>query len=905
MSQHSAIVDDDQADSKPVGRSRWRDRLFSSESWRGKIVEEQGNSEDEVAQFLGVPTTKIPSPPNAKVQLDTSIKLQTPTAPLESDLSPIQDYYRRPRPPLRKGLTVSFVETAPIIIGEGGDEAELPARDVAKAPGVHGFHDAQHSLALRRRSTGYSNHDHRTADMHDAAKSWGQISNGYTRETPSSYTLPEKEKHPSSRGGRSLRGTSHDESAPVKDSKRDPLSWQDAGFKIPQTPDTHRMASTKHSVQKGHSPNRTPSPQTQRPSKTASPSPSRVVNARDIQPAINPVAEWVAASEERGTSPSHARPGGKTRDLRTIAKGLGQDALDEFDVCVATVSGYFKASVSAKQDLMDISFSAWIRAATWWFLKGRQELETAVRSKAQSRRESEGNDEESPSRSVMQAYVDLAKARWIVQDVAPNHPDVKKYGNASMPSMVAIIENFGDKELSDLVEVHIAIVANLRALTMSMKRNGRLPPQPFEIQGQDTRIFLEYPNLPRHAVEHDKGASMKSSDRAAVSTIPVGDTKRYFYMARAFMKSTLVNRQRGREEVRIPCIMSILQDKQQGDLIARVTSQDGQLNFLIGPTSSKHYSLTWRQLQWVKSSNTISIPLSRDFELQSVLAEKDFENVWEMCGSYQKAKVAFAKEDHEQLFFECTLHHFERLETPNEAGAFPQGSIRGCGMRVFLRKAGAVDQPTARRKFRLVVTTPPDIKSLRALSTEFASDRIIVLGTCSPEDGPSLTMRTASNPALLIGFNSEGELGIFRTLICNSSTTATDVWFEPWALRRYAVDNASRSADSLQSSNELLKRFPWRSIQIIERRQEQQQNVQSLHSKCLRLVVDSGHGLMVDVLNTRKVMSTAFIGLTKSIQIPATFRSVSTPKTTTNCTSCCHHNQTSHGPSRISLTKQL
>ena len=74
--------------------------------------------------------------------------------------------------------------------------------------------------------------------------------------------------------------------------------------------------STKHSVQSGHSPNRTPSPQTQRPSKNASPSPSRVVNARDIQPATDPVAKRSAASEECGTSPSYARPGGTGYILR-------------------------------------------------------------------------------------------------------------------------------------------------------------------------------------------------------------------------------------------------------------------------------------------------------------------------------------------------------------------------------------------------------------------------------------------------------------------------------------------------------------------------------------------------------------------------------------------------------------
>ena len=840
-------------DGKSSGRTRWRDRLFSNDGWRGKNGNDREDNDEEVAQFLG---GSAPRPKAEGTQTPTEIprpkssNTQRPSiAPLESDLGPIQDFYQKPRPPLQKGLMVSFSRTAAFIIGEGGDDADLPAQDVGKYMERSRDHEASQSSQLQRRSTGLTVPD----------RSRGAIPNDLSEleQTHDRFIRPyDQSSSPQRFPSRTTSQAPQYHDPTMHEMNQKPLPPVGAGASYLQPPNQHGESSPERSLHLGNSLTPTSSPQPPSQSNRRGPSPSRFQNETRGDHNIR-----VAATEASRTISPSPQPKGipvanKSHNFRQIARNLGHDALDEFDARVNVVETLFRLSVSGYQDKQDIVFSKWIRAATWWFLLGRQELENAVRSRSKASREYESEQGSALPRGLMQAYVDLAKAWWIVKEVTPHHPDIKKYGNASMPSMVAIIASFGDQELAELVEVHIAIIANLRALTMSMKRNDRLPPQPFELQGQNTQIFLDYPNLPREVVNPDLSFQKATPESHRIVPIPVSDTTRHFCLGRMFAKVSLLNRHNGREEARIPCVVSTLQGKSDGDLLTGIASQDGQVDIVIRNDNHTKRATTWSQVQWSNKSHSIALALSRDLELHLLLADKDFKTLWALCDSHMNARRAFNKQEAEKITFECTLRSFERLETPHEPGAFPQGSIPGCSARVFEHDLGREDAgiPRPGSGFRLAIRTPPTTKSLCTISTDIGGEKPIFLGSCQPEDGPSLTIRSPSSPSCFLEFQSEDELETFRALICNTMKAQGDEPCKPLPLRKHTVTAALVNESAAGTGHEVFRRLPWRSLQVVSRK-ELEDGLSSLPPRRLQLIVDSGLGYLVDDLRLGKYLT--------------------------------------------------
>jgi hypothetical protein len=187
--------------------------------------------------------------------------------------------------------------------------------------------------------------------------------------------------------------------------------------------------------------------------------------------------------------------------LQETAVAVGDDALQDFSSRVFHLFTLFRLSAESVKPLPKCTLEELVRATLWWFLKGRLYLEAAVRDRPSSPHAQQTN-----FFVRQQAYADLAKSLWLTETITTQYPDTQLRPGSTD----------SNTPLADILDVRQGIMASLRKLTMSMKRNNFLPPNSDDApltQGLDPTIW----------VQGDGNRSLIASQRP-MSSIPLSDT---------------------------------------------------------------------------------------------------------------------------------------------------------------------------------------------------------------------------------------------------------------------------------------------------------------------------------------------------------------------------------------------
>lgn len=131
---------------KALRKGKWREKLFHranpSSKLADKVAKQKLQLDTDIADFLNSPTKIVRPPPlnteaiPRKAIPPTISRTGTPepAIPRPSTSRSSTSLPRSSRRERRaRGLRVIFTNAAPVVIGEGGDEAELPPCEVAKA----------------------------------------------------------------------------------------------------------------------------------------------------------------------------------------------------------------------------------------------------------------------------------------------------------------------------------------------------------------------------------------------------------------------------------------------------------------------------------------------------------------------------------------------------------------------------------------------------------------------------------------------------------------------------------------------------------------------------------------------------------------------------------------------------
>lgn len=843
--------------SNPDHKSRIRHKLREKLSRRdSKPSKENETRDEEIHSFLHAPNHGRSASTNLETGFPSGLNPPVGTD-LPYNAASSQVKAKRPRQP---NLSVRFATEAPTIIGEGGDEAVLPVTELQSfrvlplEPAIESLSKsnvevsdtAPHSeffrpRALQRRSIEFqSDGPDNSRQEHDSmAKDRDQESTNISRSFRSSLKNKTLKEDP-----QLVRS--------VLAESRDPFDQalsQDSGTQNPSSNSLHLpLQDPATSFANSLTPLTPPQPPGSLATSTDS-DPVFVALSRDASQ--DPVM-ITRRSPERETEQSRhqtaPRVAAENRglSLRGIAKGLGDDAFSDFATRVQSFRNVFFLGLEARPEP---SLRDWVTAASWWFLKGRSELESSVRSEPKG--SADGATSIGPvPHSFRQAYVNLAKSWWIVAEITPSrYPEVKKLERQGPVSVSAIMQSFVDAKTAELVQAHVSILSNLRSLTMSMKRNGRLPPVGLEMQGLDTRVFIAYPTLsPSAARLLSPGAtvavtSQKHRETTSFFPMPIKDTERHFNYGRVFVE-VILDHEKTASQTTFPCLLSILRNKEEREITLAVTSQDWQVNLVIQPDESG--ALSWRDAHWDTSHRCIRLDIRADFQARIQMTEEDFRTVWgihDYIRSVQKQSQCSRNED---VVFEKVLWSFQYFDIGKAFSPFPTQPVEDCRLRLF-ECFKIVAQASGERKmhdgFRLIVVTARKTKTLSSVSHIVGKQSPIVFSYLRDEQGaPAILLKiskSSRDPSMVMSFEHQADRERLYSLLNGTRLSSDEYASDFLSLKSYSISVGRGSVGGPVGSLE------WKRLQVLGQRSQQVEP----GGPAIRMCIECEKGCIVDRVN--------------------------------------------------------
>lgn len=898
MSAHASIFDQFAQDQRAPTKQKWRDKLFSNEGKTKKLAGSE-KLEQDVDEFLRPGSSRSNSKPSLDLpapRIDVSNASRWPSAAEVSQINLPKPSSPQRKTPRREGLHVAFISAAPDIIGEGGDEAELPAIAVSRSRGPLTSYQSFQASAPKQGSGSepFTGDERQTTLPKSSPLKNDESYRPTTLQRRPTGLVDSSASHSGGGDVRDPRLAQFDDSIPVSN-----IYGQNPNLPSePRNTDVNYL-ETSQQGRHGDATYRDADPQVLLRDKldhlveptnflvppsdlglslsnSLTPIPSPSLSTQQINPSVPKLSgsslkpDYFQLSPEKSsekpprTSPRPGEEGPKPSSesrlltIRGLAKNLGDDALHEFSRSVERFYGIFQLGATATSPLMEIIFAQWIRTAAFWFLKGRGKLEVAVRVNGRSPAETEHAGSRDISRDLGQAYLDLAKAWWIVEKIIPVHPEPKKFGNAGMSSLIAIAASLGDKILAEQISVHLAIIANMRALAMSMKRNDKLPKPSFEIRGLDTRIFFNYPVLASAAASlfsnHSRSLVVDGS-RGDESFLPfmVGDTKRHFLYSTSFVDLVLASSNDEHDQVSFHCALSVLRDRAARDLKVVIASQDGQINLVI--QSAGKDGLTWEEVEWKIKTHTLLLKLSSTVDVQVQLLEKDFKTLWGIHDYTRTIQKGLQCGQGEREVFNVELPVFQNLDQANSK-LFPTDPVKNCSLCLFEKKRTVSEAIRGLKRYdghRLVVVTPSDMKTLSSINLECGKQKPVFFSYLR-DDGsaPALLLKfskPASISSMVMTFAEPEVRGLFHSLLNGTSISGSESCSQPLPLKTFAISpTASNDSGSVRTQN-FVNNVNWVQLRVIDSNAKSPTHGVPRNFEHLRIWIEAEVGTLIDYMN--------------------------------------------------------
>ncbi|KAI9759901.1 MAG: hypothetical protein M4579_002026 [Chaenotheca gracillima] len=915
--------DDNQHQQQPehsrfLSKGHWKNKIRAKYEQAQHRETQRAAPEDQLSDFLRPssrdtstsPASKPPSAPRLPQlgRLDTAAASRWPTA---SELKSIDGGLggegragrspgpapRRPKRN-RKGLTVGFVDTAPEIIGEGGDEAEAPPIEISRLRAQ--LRTGQTHLGSRHEG------DPRGGPRLGAPEPQQRIhsrSPSRPQDDEAGFVPPRMTRKPTGFG--EVAELQREPRLPVLDDEihHSPASGREKG--------TFSMVQAKMRAEEGKAlsanPNVTPSlevenvsrPQSQDDvgstrARGLSQSPSRGIRDRSPRPAPQHLPSKPLPST---LLPHHLKPGSSqsgdvspvehhpllpptyfkppaTSSVQDVSpppsrgnsSSGGNEALEDFSARTQLLSVRFRHLAESVKPIFETPFVDWIRAAAWWFLKGRVSLESAIRRHKASAVQK--GAQLSPSKVPLQAYINLAKAWWILQQISAQHPEPRRYGAGPLSSLVEAARRAGDETTALQVETHQALVSNLRAVTMSMKRNGLQPPDldhdTAAAEGVDMAIWILYPRFQPDICAALSGSASRSYVISGPTTspslsdvMPLADSRERFSYGRLFANAFLVDENDDMPDYEIPCVVSMVRGRNEKSLTVVLASQSELLNIEISP--SKNAKTSWDDVRWRQGQYQVFVKITRDITLAVHFSEQDYKSLKDTFDVMENVNDNLIPRTDEELIFKSTPDLFQYDDSVPPSTRFPSGPLHRCDVRLFERIHKHTDGLGTRkyhRGFRILIVTGPEIKQSAALSFDLGKQSPIEFGLLRGEGGEAAALLRAGSgdrkSSMILTFHEAEERAAFLSSLQGTFVRSREKCLVQIPLNGLSVTTSAASEGSVQNGGQRspFDAFEWQQIQVINTLSSKDGEFgETVSSDHLRLCATSKLGTIVDRIN--------------------------------------------------------
>ncbi|KAF7592127.1 hypothetical protein BBP40_000675 [Aspergillus hancockii] len=814
-----------------------------------------------------------------------------------------------PKKSARKGLRVKFSEKVPEVIGEGGDESEAPTMEISKSRNHRRNQSSsqlgdildsrQPTLPQLQLDTSFGDglgSRHQRTNTQDKVNpaatkplflkssqdtdflmtlNLGESGSRLSfRASPESSSFAQRVRdRMQAEEGRALQHHYQDPQSPEKDDKQ----GQAPALAVPDSPNSEYETPpmSDDEAEPPANPFRNP----------ASP-PSRGPLSPPIEPTLPSGLVWAgnpmsASPPKQPPAPKDPSPGSSGRpnsrdnrdvprnpqlpkmSLRSIATQFGEAAFTDLKMYVAQHEYLIRGAAESVKPLMETSLTEWVRAAVWWFLRGKKRLEAYARSRPSSAdsRSQESNYME----SAKQAVIDLGKALWICENIVPKHSELTRYGDMSIDALLAVTSTTGDKHLAELLTLHQAILSHLRSLTMSIKRNNIISSINSDNGAAikvDTSMWLRYPFFAPDVSAVLSGTATRSMliDKSGqgptvAQTMPLGDSSRYFSYGSMFVDVMVSsNEDDTQQQFSMPCVLSVIRDRADWYVFASITSQSELVNIMI--QSDKKKGPTWDDVEWHVRSHSMQVRLPRGFELDVMFQEADFKNLWNIVQYTRKTEASLQPEAGETTIYEATLKVFQYMDPSSANKAFPAEPVERCRVRLFERSMTVTEGTGSRsmhQGYRIVVLTSPKVKTLSNVRHIIGHGAPIVFGLLRGEDGaPALMLKVKEDGrsrSMLMTFHEVKERSTMHSLLLGMMTKDGEIKTSDIPIRAYSIEQPADRFNGQPETTHL--QFPAGSVSVIDQEHAfvDHQYGPTILSENLRAVITTEWGSVTDRIN--------------------------------------------------------
>jgi hypothetical protein len=495
----------------------------------------------------------------------------------------------------------------------------------------------------------------------------------------------------------------------------------------------------------------------------------------------------------------------------------------------------FRLHAEAVRPLVSSSPHELARAALWWFLRGRTALELSIRDRP-STPESQRKNE----MAKQQAYADLAKGYWLLEE--------------AMPEVVSSGRSPVDNEAED---VRATLVSSLRKLAVSMKRNGFLPPEEAFLPATvDRTIWIEYPPLSQDIKSLLWGSSSAlaqshTSGITIMEALPLGDSATAFSFARFQVDVFLMEQGRESHRLYLPCFLSIVRPQTQPDILFVLASQNGAVQLRI--SGNKSTGPAWEEVRWRPETCSLDVRLPRGFALVVQCNQQAYSTMRSMYDFSAKVHSSLYERQDENCIFRSTLRAFQYFDNDPQARQFPKDSTPNCEIALFERvlSEGAATGPrNYHRGFRIAVVTGPRTKTLSGVNQMYSPQAPIQFGFLRSETNlPALSLKFENGRFkgnMVLSFADEAErLRMHSRLIGTALDRGEDIVGEAPVK---GVWFSERFGDAQNQGLRALSTLAWNKVRVINHDNDGDKPTCVLSDK-LRVVYESKDGTLTDRIN--------------------------------------------------------
>ncbi|KAF2002181.1 hypothetical protein P154DRAFT_463256 [Amniculicola lignicola CBS 123094] len=561
-------------------------------------------------------------------------------------------------------------------------------------------------------------------------------------------------------------------------------------------------------------------------------------------------------SESRMPQASAPRNNAPAQLARSDTKAQGEFAFREFSDRVTHMKSIFRLTAEMAGQMHDHTPMQWLRVAIWWFLKGRAGMEAFIRGRPKTQ-------EAQPER-LTQAHVDLAKTWWIITEVFPNHPSLRRYGDQRIETQAKTARDAGDVPTAEMYEAHDTILASVKLLMGSMKKHSSMPPTQALIQGQDQGIWEEYPRFAPDAQSVLSGDARHVFVKGAeehvnpATAIPVTDTMAEFCYSRMFVSASLSTDDPNTDRIPLPVVISVLRPRDDYKVKLSICSQSSLINIVVG--NNPQVGPTWRDVAW--KSRGISVQLRHGFVINMELSELDFKQLWSIVDHTTRVESQLHERQDERLIFKMTLRNFSYRD-PTNPNAFAPERIPGCKLVVFEkfeRSSEGTGKRRLHRGYRATVVTGTKSRTLSCINHELGTKQepMNFEYVNDPADNaPALNLRlkeetkdkkTKVCTMLLVFHDTKERNNVFGTFTSMNIGPEEDV-FASVPLKALTIESADQAEGFTQK--DALKKLQWQEIKVMNQDPiaAGMEQPPTIKSESLRLVARHGAGVMTDRMN--------------------------------------------------------